>query len=67
MEIVWLCQLLKHLFAIVIEIMLVGCSPELTPPHASCIPSHVRFYLVATLAYYIVMLIINFEDGIRVR
>jgi hypothetical protein len=49
------------------EIMLVGCSLGLTPLHASCIPFHVRFYLVATLAYCIVVLIINFEDGIRVR
>jgi hypothetical protein len=66
MEIVWLCYLLKNFFATVIEILLVGCSLGLAPPRASCIPSHVRFYLVATLAYYIVMLTINFEDGIRV-
>jgi hypothetical protein len=51
----------------VIEILLVGCSPELAPPRASCIPSHVKFYLVATLAYYIVMLTINFEDDIKVK
>ncbi len=50
-----------------IEILLVGCSPELAPPRASCIPSHVKFYLVATLAYYIVMLTINFEDDIKVK
>jgi hypothetical protein len=49
------------------EILLVGCSPELAPLRASCIPSHVRLYLVVTFTYYIVMLIINFEDGIRVR
>ncbi len=50
-----------------IEIMFISCSPGLAPPCASCIPSHVGFYLVATLTYYIVMVIINFEDGIRVR
>ncbi len=49
------------------EIMRIGCSPRLAPPCASCISSHVRFYLVATLAYYIVMFTLNFEDGIKVR
>jgi hypothetical protein len=49
------------------EFQLVGCSPKLAPPCVSCIPSPVRFYFVATLAYYIVMFTINFEDGIRVR
>jgi hypothetical protein len=48
----------------VTEILLVGCSLGLTPLHVFCIPFHVRFYLVATLAYYIVVLIINFEDDI---
>jgi hypothetical protein len=67
LQIVWLCQFLKHLFATMIEIMFISCSPGLAPPCASCIPSHVGFYLVATLTYYIVMVIINFEDGIRVR
>jgi hypothetical protein len=50
-----------------IEIMLIGCSPGLAPPCVSCIPSHVGFYLVATLTYYIVMVTINFEDDIRVK
>jgi hypothetical protein len=61
------CVKLKHLFATMIKILFIGCSPQLAPLHASCIPFHVRFYLVVTLTYYIVMLTINFEDGIRVR
>jgi hypothetical protein len=46
------------------EILFVGCSLELAPPRASCIPSHVKFYLVATLAYYIIMLILKMALGL---